>query len=220
MSDETPLTRSRAALRDCARDMEAALIFAMTPLAIFYLFVLAPFYLIGKLICYKLLDLITKPLRLRKVWITFERACALRADNPDSLVSNSLVIPTVVYDSFTPLILTVWIVLAALVGMGSSLATSALYDPLSALVVWSALLAGIKVGGIIGLMCLLLWLSRTVSTAAEDRLVERAQTLEVERVREGAELAGGLTCATSDEALRGALSGDVAQPGALSEVDP
>jgi hypothetical protein len=55
----------------------------------------------------------------------------------------------------------------------------------------------------------------------EERNEERRIfALESRRIATMAELAGGLTLAEHeiDEALRGALSGDVAQPGALSEI--
>jgi hypothetical protein len=53
----------------------------------------------------------------------------------------------------------------------------------------------------------------------EDR---RVFALESRRIASMAELSGGLSLAEHeiDEALRGALSGDVAQPGSLSEVGP
>jgi hypothetical protein len=49
---------------------------------------------------------------------------------------------------------------------------------------------------------------------------QRVHALKVERVRDQYRMIGGELTLADEEALRGALSDDVAQPGALSEVDP
>jgi predicted branched-subunit amino acid permease len=86
---------------------------------------------------------------------------------------------------------------------------------------WSeSMQLSLAVGGALWAILMASWGSITSTNRFEATLARRALTLEGQRVRDVAELAGGLTLAESigDDALVGALSGDGAQRGELEQV--
>lgn len=219
----------RAALRDVARGLAILaipLMAAMALMATFTLFVLQPLWLTGKLAGLTLLDRLTGPRRARQARLTFEQARDRSGDEAAFLAAAlderlataeaaARAVPQRSELGWRRLLSRALLAQAIVIGVVSLLAAWALGGPLSAALAWEALLVGLKVGGLLGLICLLLALSVATTATAEARLARRAFSLEAERVRDIFEVAGGLTL-VEHEALRGALSDDEALRGALT----
>jgi hypothetical protein len=218
-----------AAFNESVRAIAIMLIPLMGALAVFvtaYIFLLQPILLTAKLAGLTLLDRLTGPRRARQARLTFEQARARSADEAAFLAAAlderlataeaaARAVPRRGELGPRRLVTRALIAQAVVIGVVSLLAARALGGPLSAALVWEALLVGLKVGGLIGLVCLLFAISAATSATAEARLARRAFSLEAERVRDIFEVAGGLTLVEHEE-LRGALSDDEALRGALT----
>lgn len=219
----------RAALHESVRAIAIMLIPLMGALAVFvtaYIFVLQPILLTGKLAGLTLLDRLTGPRRARQARLTFEQARDRSGDEAAFLAAAlderlataeaaARAVPQRSELGWRRLLIRALLAQAVVIGVVSLLAAWALGGPLSAALAWEALLVGLKVGGLLGLLCLLLALSAATTATVEARLARRAFSLEAERVRDIFEVAGGLTL-VEHEALRGALSDDEALRGALT----